>query len=239
MKKLSFFLSVLSVIFFTSCNKTSTQGYGELAINLKYIVDTKPLTWNTIQYQNQAGNEYGIDRLQYYLSNFRFYHNKQQTAKSDSVYYVDAQVDSTSKIVFPDLPEGVYDSVAFCIGVDSQFNISNHLAATLQNIAMGWPDAMGGGYHFMRLEGHWNDSSGTTGFAMHIGTNGYQVLTGVHYAVNIKAKAQAAFNMTMNINEWFRNPNTYNFSTDGVYTMGNASLMQKISQNGIDVFTAN
>ena len=42
--------------------------------------------------------------------------------------------------------------------------------------------------------------------------------------------------MTMNVNEWFKNPNIYNFNTDGVFTMGDTILMKKLLQNGADVF---
>ena len=37
---------------------------------------------------------------------------------------------------------------------------------------MAWPTAMGGGYHFMKVEGHYLDTSNTIqGFAIHLGKN--------------------------------------------------------------------
>ncbi len=40
----------------------------------------------------------------------------------------------------------------------------------------------------------------------------------------------------MNINEWYKNPEIYDFNTDGGYSMGNMMAMMKIAGNGADVF---
>ena len=43
---------------------------------------------------------------------------------------------------------------------------------------MAWPDVMGGGYHFLKLEGHYKKDSLLAGYAMHIGQNGSGYLWG-------------------------------------------------------------
>jgi hypothetical protein len=46
------------------------------------------------------------------------------------------------------------------------------LSTTLDNLNMAWPTAMGGGYHFLKMEGHYLDSLNTNqGYAIHIGKN--------------------------------------------------------------------
>ena len=101
---------------------------------------------------------------------------------------------------------------------------------------MAWPDVMGGGYHFLKLEGHYKKDSLLAGYAMHIGQNGFRVSVGLHCNLILPQNGDADFNMTMNVNEWFKNPNIYNFNTDGVFTMGDTILMKKLLQNGADVF---
>ena len=41
----------------------------------------------------------------------------------------------------------------------------------------------------------------------------------------------------MEINNWFQNPNLYDFDVYGEAIMGNASAQQAISNNGTDVFS--
>ena len=102
---------------------------------------------------------------------------------------------------------------------------------------MGWPDMMGGGYHFLKLEGHWMDTGGQLGYAMHIGKNGFLVKAGTKASLQVLGGKTINRKLMMNINEWFAHPNTYNLATDGVYSMGNAPLMKKLSENGSDVLS--
>ena len=55
--------------------------------------------------------------------------------------------------------------------------------------------------------------------------------------ITISSGSATSLNMHMNINEWLRNPNTFNFNTDGNYIMGDSTAMNKITQNGHDVFS--
>lgn len=240
MNRLFVAMLFLAAATYVSCKNENDEPivsrYGTLSINLKHNVDNQPLVWNDVLYRNDANELYSIDRIQYYLSSFRFYYQGKLQGQIDSVYYFDARNESALQLGFPQLRAGLYDSLTFYIGLDPVMNVTNSLPATLENNAMSWPDAMGGGYHFMKLEGHWKDSMGMQGFAMHLGKNGYQVLAGSKCNIKIEAGKHAVITMTMNINEWFRNPHVYSFGTDGVYSMGNAVLMQKIADNGADVF---
>jgi len=42
----------------------------------------------------------------------------------------------------------------------------------------------------------------------------------------------------MNIDSWFSTPNIYDFNVDGGAIMENQILLQKIKENGYDVFSA-
>lgn len=226
---------LISLILF-SCNKNDKKRCGTLKIQVNHQVDGKELAWDTLEYRNQAGNIYSVERLQYYISDLRFYGNQELVKYIDTAIYIDARILGRSQMVFQDFPFRYVDSVTFLIGVTPKYNIAGGLPATMENAVMDWPEMMGGGYHFLKLEGRWLDKTQTPGFAMHIGKPGYQVNAGLRCVYLLREDRSDPLIMTMNINEWFRNPHQYDFSTDGVYSMGNDVLMQKLKDNGADVF---
>lgn len=231
---------LVAAIAFTSCRKEKENVIpapptGGLAINVGCQVDGKQLYFDSLMYTNAAGNQYSVTKVHYYLSRFRLYKEGNVKYSSDTIIYVDAE--QAMNFLFRNVPVMTYDSLSFHIGLDEAQNKSNSLPATTENVNMGWPDVMGGGYHFLKLEGHWIDSSRKLGYAMHIGNNGFLVRAGVTTNIEVQGGKTISRKLMMNINEWFAHPNTYNLATDGVYSMGNVQLMKKLSENGGDVFT--
>ena len=154
----------------------------------------------------------------------------------NQAFYLDAKDSNFSSIILTGIPIGNYKDVSFIIGLDSSMNKTYYLPATVENNNMEWPTAMGGGYHFMKLEGSFVDSTGTWGYNMHLGTTGNAVsITLLNKTFSISS-TPANIQLKMNVSEWFKNPSIYNFNTDGVYSMGNATAMQKLKNNGWDVF---
>ncbi len=103
---------------------------------------------------------------------------------------------------------------------------------------MIWPVEMGGGYHFTKLEGRYKlPGNGNCGYAVHLGTNNMLMLHNkLDVSLGLKANSSDTLFLTMNINEWFTNPNTYNFLVQGNYTMGNDTLMLMLKENAKDLF---
>jgi len=201
----------------------------------KGVLSNKQLFWDSLMYQNAAGENYSISRLQYYISHLRFFKNTQLVYFLDTVFYVDAMFNN--QILLNKIPAGAYDSMAMYIGVDPTHNIHGKIPATAENIAMQWPINMGGGYHFLKLEGHWLDNGQQPGFAIHLGTNPYLIHAGSKGNINVGSSKTNQLTLTMNINEWFTHPLDFSFSKDGGYTMGEDTLMQRIMENGKDVFS--
>lgn len=225
------FLSIASA--FHSCKNESSQPVpdSDLTINLLHQADGQPAVWDSIRFRNDAGEEYSLTRLQYFLSNWRFYQNNKMVYAEDTVVYIDAR--KISEIRFKQLPEGTYDSVSFIIGIGPERNVHGKIRQTAENVAMEWPDVMGGGYHFLKLEGHWKSQTSKAGYAIHLGNNPFLIYTGAKGII----KTGKNINLSMNLNEWYRNPNLFSFETDGDYTMGVDNLMEKITENGKTVFS--
>lgn len=230
------FLMAAATIFITGCKKEDNKQLPVTwQVAVEYHVDNTPLQWDTLLYQNAAGEQYSVSRIQYYLSGFRFYFQGVQTATADTVVYLDPRNNAYQDFTLHGLPAGNYDSVAFYLGITPPDNIHGKLPADFVHTAMEWPDMMGGGYHFIKLEGHWDDGNNNLGYAVHLGTNPYIVACGVKTALQLSG-GNNMHTLRMNINQWFRQPHDYSFEHDGVYTMGDSVTMQKIVDNGGDIF---
>lgn len=234
-------LAILGISMFYSCKKDddvdpAPVNSNSLIVNLDYEVDGQSLLFDTLRYTNDAGSLYGVSRLWYYLSQVYLVKPDSSLVFLKNYQFVDARVSATNRIELKGIPSGTYIGMKFNIGLDSLQNISNALPVTTENLNMEWPVQMGGGYHFMKYEGHFNDSTGTHGFAMHLGVNAYLVKCSLWSPLQI-SDGTSNINMIMNLNEWFRNPDIYDFNIDGNYSMGVMSAMIKLSQNGTDVFT--
>ena len=238
----TFLLFFCAVIFLAACHRKVSPRVvttGKIVVGVAHRAGSLPLTFDSIMFTNAAGNRYSVTKLQYYLSGFRFFNHRELKYNCPQVVYIDARTDSTLSFMLTDIkgmPVGRYDSVAFYVGVAPEFNISNSLPATPANTAMGWPDIMGGGYHFLKLEGHWENSSIVSGYAIHLGTNGCLAEAGVAQEFTSDEIANVKLSLVMDVNEWFCTPHTYNFSTDGVYSMGDKRLMRILADNGADAF---
>ena len=209
--------------------------YGEMKIRVTHTVNGLPLETDTAQYTCAAGFTYAVSSLEYYISNVTFVSDEGRTFTDNGIYYINATDSRFCEFEIDSVPVGRYSQITLNIGIDSARNLTGFLPNTLQNVNMAWPEGMGGGYHFMKLEGHYN-STVVYGYAVHLGTNQTLVSCAIDTPTSFAYTNHSGV-LTMDINQWFQDPYTYNFDTDGNYTMGNALLMNLISVNGRDVMT--
>jgi len=228
-------VALFALMLLAGCKKEE-QGSGTVGVQIAYKVDSKDLAFDVKDYICEAGYPYEISKLEYYLSSFSMKDSKGKLHTVEGIFYVNAKRSETNLLTFTDVPAGDYTDLYFTLGLDTAKNKSNALEATVDNTNMAWPDMMGGGYHFMKFEGYFTNSSSNTGFALHLGRNGNAVMVHVTKSFSVKADQNNALNLTMNINEWFKHPQVYDFVTDGQYSMSNNTAMQKLSANGVDVF---
>lgn len=229
-----FLLVLLIASTLSACRKDEEDpAPAKLQLSLTHRVGNAPLIFDSIIYRNGADELFSVSRLNYFLSNITFYRSDAAVYKIDTIAYIDAKNQYTFNL--PGIPAFSYDSVSYSIGVPATENIHGKLPSTYENVAMDWPDAMGGGYHFLKLEGHWKDAGSTVGYTFHLGTDHYLVRGGFKASGQISANAENSIALKMDVAEWMERPHSYSFAIDGVYTMGNAALMQMVSENGRDV----
>lgn len=234
-----FLLTASIALFFSSCKDdegTPPQRNPDVTFDISYAAGNQPLLMDTVKYFNQAGNNYSVNHLEYYLSAFSFLDDKDVWWTIDGEFYVNGRDLVDNCIELYGLPRGNYRKVKFLIGLPPARNKSGALPPLPENLNMFWPDMMGGGYHFLKLEGYFKDSAGQKrGYAMHIGRT--ENAAQVEIPCNFNHTGNDVLKLLMDVNEWFGNPHTYDFNVQGNYSMGVDSLMGKLKQNGADVFT--
>lgn len=214
---------------------------GALTVQLSHVVGGAPLVYDDIRYQNAAGDRYSVETLLYYVSRVVLT-GPAGDFETDVVHYCDADDPATRTLTIPDVPGGSYDGIRFIFGLNEEDNVTDGLPATAENINMAWPEPMGGGYHYMKLEGKFIRSGETQErtYRTHMGRN---MMTPHFFTVALPFPAAAAVDgnwfevrVVMDLNEWYANPNPYAFPDDAMI-MGNMAVQNLLAQNGATVFS--
>ncbi|HAW52143.1 MAG TPA: hypothetical protein DCX54_07430 [Flavobacteriales bacterium] len=241
MKKYALLLLLPSFIFQIGCTKEEDDPTPTVAtipyftINLSHVVSGEPMVFNQRIYQTPANNPYEVRHLEYFISDFKL---KNQTGQWLTVQsepkLIDPQDDNIgTRTVLLNVPIGTYQGISCMIGIPEAINYTGYLPQTVDNMNMAWPDPIGGGYHFMKFEGNYQDENlEWKGFTVHLGKNGNQApntIKDISIAVSATSKS---LDLVMDMNQWFDNPHYYDFNVQGNYTMAVDSLMLLVSENG-------
>ena len=248
-------------LFLTACDDDDNGNNPEpsansLEVSFKHEVDGEPLVFDTMQYQNEAGETYGVTKLEYIITDFKFYKAEGGSTSIPTSQYINPEKPATTTFTLKDIPEGNYDQVSFVFGIRESKNKSGNLPQTSNFANMGWPPNNGGGYHYMRMNGRHDSAGFEDGFTTHLGhTKKWNMDTMPptliedqvkSYAFEVKMETknlsipgdQAAMEVVMNLNNWYHNPNTYQFSTMKMEGIMKSQQKQKVlMENGKqDVF---
>jgi len=251
------FVSILVFWFLSlniSCKKNDPIKTGALNITFDFYVEGSPILYDTIVYINEAGSEYKIHQIRYFISNLSLYKNGKATVIEDwgKGHYINSHISSTLDwAVDNKIPTSSYDSVSFTLGFSNEDNIS-YMFVNPPEANMIWIEKFGGGYHFLSLDGKWKAPLDTLfGFAFHLGKgadfdslnlptrfidNSFRVSL-PNSNIQITENTLSNFTIRMNIEKWFKNPIIFDFShyrNNGICT--NQDAMAKIKTNGWNVF---
>jgi hypothetical protein len=231
---------------------------GKVVIQFVHQVNGQALVKDQMIYVNAAGNHYEIHGLKYFISDVKLHLINGQVVplnSNNSAHYVDIDIPATlTWQIVNDLPAISYDSISFTFGLDEQLNKSNSFVNPPES-NMAWPDLLGGGYHFLMMDGFFNDATGVRSpFNFHLGTG--QIYTGGMGTANITGFVQNYFHVklpassfmimnnqtktlkfVMNIESWFTTPVVWDFNQWNTMIMQNQMAMETIKENGYDVFS--
>ncbi|MFN8153959.1 MAG: MbnP family protein [Bacteroidia bacterium] len=226
-------------LLFSACkneDESPEPEQNKVTFGVTFEHDGAALQFDTLMFQHAAGYTMSVSRLQFYLSNIQLIRSDSSLVSISDYHFIDAKDAATQTFSYTLPATGHFIGLKMQIGLDSAHNITDALPALMENLNMAWPEVMGGGYHFLKLEGEFTDSTGNYGYAMHMGTNNYLVQCVVPAQFDLSA-GNNTIHLSMNVNEWFKNPSVYDFNIDGNYSMGVMAAMMKLKANGTDVFT--
>ena len=245
------------ILFSTSCKEDPPiepeSTTGKIHLDFDFMVDGNPMQRDTLMYVNAAGNEYLLYEVQFFITKLTIYKNgsaKELKAWSKE-HYVDTNIPTTlSWDVVDDIEAGSYDSLNFVLGfrdVDNQ----SFMFVNKPEVDMVWPEYLGGGYHYMKINGKWKIAQDTLrGFAFHLGRG--QVYDSNNVPISFidnsfrVSLSNSNFSITkgeytnltvrMNIEEWFKDPQVYDHNTWGGDIMQNQAAMEIAAKNGWNAF---
>jgi hypothetical protein len=260
-------ISIFSLTIFSGCKKegctdenannydakakkddgSCTYNIANLTIEFGHSVDDAALELNQRIYLSEAGNKYSVETLKYFISDITIKGTSgTQDVFLDTVHYIDVSNINTLSISFNEvLKVGYYSGMTFIFGLTDEKNISSRYPDEPKSL-MAWPNMMGGGYHFMKLEGKY-DSLETGTIKNYLTHTGRLEMMGMekhnnHFTVSISkdfsinGETSATANVNMNINNWYVNPTTYDFNLYDAGIMNNQTAQDIIKNNGVDVF---
>ena len=242
-----------AILLLNSCqNDDNEVFYGKVILKFEHKIDGSAAVYNNMKYVNAAGNQYEITNVQWFISDLTFY-KKGQTPivvkKTTRSHNIDTGIPTTQTWeITDDIPEGIYDSISYIFGFTPEENISFMFVNYPEN-AMDWPSDLGGGYHYMKLNGFWKDTVNfRRAFNFHMGIG--RVINGtdtsfvhnyfkISYTspITLLSNKKKEITIAMNIDEWFKNPHTWDFNYWGPAIMDNQTALRTVKENGqIGVF---
>lgn len=200
-------------------------------------------TFNQFNYVNLNDDTLSISKLRYLVSNFRLYKANGDSVMINSYNLVDvSNATGMTYVTTIEVPFDTYSGVSFIFGFDQTDNI-DQAYPDLNVTNWNWPSGLGGGYHFMQMEGVYREQGNDSTYAYHHGTA--KVSTGVFEQNYFKAdlagvtlsKANVTMEVKMNIAEWYKNPNTWDLNQYHAVLMPNYSAQKLMQANGASVFS--
>jgi len=255
-------IALLFLPFFISCKKQEPAPIaksGRIIFTFEHQVNGASLIKNDLIYTNAAGNPYLVTEVKYFISDITLFKSDGSKIMVDDwkdIFYIDEDIPLTKTIqVLDPVPEGSYDSITFIFGISGEKNKS-FMFVNPPESNMAWPDVLGGGYHYMMINGKWEDTAQRVQpFNFHLGIGqlyhggGYEVDSIYAFVQNyftvrlpgsdfsIRDKETRVIPVVMNIENWFRNPHVFDFNHWGGGIMQNQAAMLEVKENGRDVFT--
>ncbi|MGB0887607.1 MAG: MbnP family protein [Vicingaceae bacterium] len=217
----------------------------KITFNFTHNFDGAPVSssnFNQFDFVNAFGDTLSISKLRYLISKIRLHKSNGDSVLIDGYNLVDVtNATNLSYATTVNVPVGDYTGVSFNFGFDSLDNTGNYL--DLNSASWNWPGMLGGGYHFMQMEGKYKHMGNDSTYAYHHGTarvsmgnfeqNFFNANLG---GVSLK-KANVNMEIKMNIAEWYKNPNTWDLNTMHAPLMPNYNAQIMMKENGPSVFS--
>lgn len=253
------------LMFLTACSNEPgaetepEKETGHIKFAFTHNVDNQPIQLDRMMYVNSAGNHYEINEIMYFISDVILYKEGGQGLLIDEwkdIHYVELAFPSTlTWEVFDDIPAGTYDSITFVFGIPEEKNESFMFVNPPEDKMM-WPDILGGGYHYMMINGKWQDEDEVEQFYnFHLGigqlykgdeinfdsiyayVQNYFTVSLTGSSFEMQKDQTREIEIVMNVESWYETPHDFDFNYWGGAIMENQPAMRMGIENGYDVFS--
>jgi len=240
------------MVLFSSCVEDEVPGLQQTNVTLNFQHNWEGTTvtntdFNTIQYINAEGDELSIEKLRYLISKITFHKSTGETIVVDGYNLVDVTNNKNLSYITPiEIPIGTYTNVSFTFGFDNMDNTDGSYA-DLNSVSWNVPMMLGGGYHFMQLEGKFmNDLTVEQGYQYHTiravdNTDPMSlVFQDTFFQVDLGeliVHNNSSIAINMNIAEWFKDPYQWKLNDLNSMLMPNFDAQIKMRDNGQNVFS--
>lgn len=249
MKKI-ILLFALAVVAF-GCKKDDDGDNTTQDVSVKFTFSQNwegaPVTvadFNSSVYTNAAGNFVTISKLRYLVSRISL-HKADGTTVDFTDYKLVDLTDVSSLTLSPSIPAttGDYTGISFIYGFNQADNQTGSYP-DLNAANWNWPSMLGGGYHFLQMEGSFDDTNGNPQpYAYHNGTA--RVSEGVFeqnfisfdFDQNFTLTGNASIEIKMDISEWYKNPLTWDLNERSTDLMMDYLAQKDMNRNGKSVFS--
>lgn len=237
---------------FSSCvdNEIPALQNTNVSLNFKHNWDGATVTnadFDSIRYFNENNDKLSIEKLRYLISDVTFYKSNGETIVVEGYNLVDVTNNENVSYITPiQIPVGTYTNVSFTFGFDNTDNVDGAYT-DLNSASWNVPAMLGGGYHFMQLEGKFIDNTATeTGYQYHAikavdNTDPMNlVFQDTFFTVNLGeviVHNNSSVDVNMNIAEWFKNPHQWDLNALHLMLMPNFSAQVQMHDNGQNVFS--
>ncbi len=198
----------------------SNSETGKLIIKIEHFVGNEPFLVGENRYKNKLGQAYNVEKLDYYLSNFRLRNLSSGLFFSEKESYHLLRNNNKGSILtfeIDSIPLGSFSEIEFAIGIDNAHNTSIDRDGDLDpsnNMAWDWNT----GYKFVVMEGlHYTNTTDGEPLIFHIGEDkNYKTLKfRLDKANELRSEAKQTRTMTfrMQVDEMFTTPTDTDFKT--------------------------
>ena len=249
MKKIA--LMIIAAMFLTACNNdddNNTPSLPDVTVEFTFTHNwdgdaIENSDFDLLQYFNANGEQMSVSKLVYLISDITFVSLSTGETFDPGDYNLVNVREGTNLTFTPDveIPQGEY-LVSFTFGFDDEDN-QDGIYQDLNSADGGWnvPMMLGGGYHYMRLEGKFIDNTSTeTNYAYHAiraadPSTTPITLQDTSFGVSlgqITIGSSTSIEVQMNVAEWFKSPNQWDLNVLNTMLMPNFDAQIMMYENG-------
>ena len=229
-------------IFLFSCSSDNDELIKEVSVKINFTQNwdgtkIEKSDLNTTDYINKLGTKLKIENLRYLISKITLTDGADDTTVFDGYKLIDISDDENLTHNLPSkITEGSY-KLSITFGFNDADN-TDGVYADLNTALWSVPMMLGGGYHFMQLDGKYKDDTATEKpYNFHV-IRAYNTTTSMpedtSFTIDlgtINIKNNAIIEIKMNVAGWFKSPNDWDLNDKNINLMMDYGAQKQMHEN--------